>query len=442
MKSQNIGFVSTRFAGTDGVSLESAKWAEVLYDARGHISHWFAGILDRDPGTSRLVPLASFTHPDIAAINGQVFGRLHRDREVTERILDIASDLKRELERFIDGFGLDILIAENALTIPVNIPLGVALTWLVAERGFNTIAHHHDFYWERDRFRVNAVGDFLQMAFPPSLPSIQHVTINSIAQQELSHRRGQSSVLVPNVLKFNENPPKKRIYDGDYIDVDALHPIDDHAAHFREDIGVGENDVLFLQPTRVVPRKGIEHSVALLAQLGLENAHLVITHQTGDEGHEYQEIIKELAARHSVSLIFADEFITDRIDRRGVREDGRRIYTLGDAYRAADFVTYPSLYEGFGNALIEAFFYCTPVMVNRYSIYITDIEPKGFRVVEMNGVVTGSVVREVRRVLHDEQYRLQMITHNYETATRFYSYRILRRKLRSLITNFTGLDDL
>ena len=27
---RNIGFVSTRFAGTDGVSLETKKWAEVL----------------------------------------------------------------------------------------------------------------------------------------------------------------------------------------------------------------------------------------------------------------------------------------------------------------------------------------------------------------------------------------------------------------------------
>jgi hypothetical protein len=27
---KNIGFVSTRFAGTDGVTLESSKWAEIM----------------------------------------------------------------------------------------------------------------------------------------------------------------------------------------------------------------------------------------------------------------------------------------------------------------------------------------------------------------------------------------------------------------------------
>jgi hypothetical protein len=39
---KNIGFVSTRFAGNDGVSLEAAKWAEVL-EASGHRCYWFAG---------------------------------------------------------------------------------------------------------------------------------------------------------------------------------------------------------------------------------------------------------------------------------------------------------------------------------------------------------------------------------------------------------------
>ncbi len=47
-----IGFVSTRFAGTDGVSLESAKWAQLLWDHE-HVSHWYAGKLDREPGLTR-----------------------------------------------------------------------------------------------------------------------------------------------------------------------------------------------------------------------------------------------------------------------------------------------------------------------------------------------------------------------------------------------------
>ena len=43
---KNIGFVSTRFAGTDGVSLESSKWAKVFED-NGFSCFWFAGEEDR-----------------------------------------------------------------------------------------------------------------------------------------------------------------------------------------------------------------------------------------------------------------------------------------------------------------------------------------------------------------------------------------------------------
>ncbi|MBW1899047.1 MAG: glycosyltransferase family 1 protein, partial [Deltaproteobacteria bacterium] len=48
MGSKNIGFVSTRFAGVDGVTMEASKWAKVLEDS-GHHSFWFAGELDREP---------------------------------------------------------------------------------------------------------------------------------------------------------------------------------------------------------------------------------------------------------------------------------------------------------------------------------------------------------------------------------------------------------
>ena len=78
------------------------------------------------------------------------------------------------------------------LTIPLNISLGLALAETIAETEIPTIAHHHDFYWERDRFSVNAVSDYLRMAFPPNLPNIRHVVINSDALEQMALRTGIS----------------------------------------------------------------------------------------------------------------------------------------------------------------------------------------------------------------------------------------------------------
>ncbi|NQT17485.1 MAG: glycosyltransferase family 1 protein, partial [Planctomycetes bacterium] len=157
---QNIGFVSTRFAGTDGVSLESAKWAQILWDHQ-HVSYWYAGKLDRAPEISMLVPEAYFYDRDNVRINERAFGVRTRSAEITRKLYEAADHLKETLYQFVEKFSIDILIAENALCLPMHIPLGVALTHFIAETGIATIAHHHDFYWERARFSVSAVDDFL-----------------------------------------------------------------------------------------------------------------------------------------------------------------------------------------------------------------------------------------------------------------------------------------
>ncbi len=230
-------------------------------------------------------------------------------------------------------------------------------------------------------------------------------------------------MLVPNVLDFENLPPDP----------------DEYSSNFRADLGLSPDDIVFLQPTRVVPRKGIEHAINLLSALKRPECKLLVTHESGDEGDEYLNALKEMAEHNHVDV----RFVASRVGEiRTETPEGERIYSLADAYAHADIITYPSLYEGFGNALIEAFYYRKPALVNRYSIFVTDIEPKGFRVITMNGYLTRNVVEKVQRVVSDPVYRKEMVAHNYELGKRFFSYAVLRRKLRALITNVTGMDDL
>ena len=129
---------------------------------------------------------------------------------MTDQIHELRRASQEEIRAFVKQFDIDLLIVENALAIPMNIPLGLALTEFIAETGFPVIAHHHDFYWERQRFLVNCVGDYLRMAFPPDLPSIRHVVINSLAASELSLRTGISATVIPNVMDFDHPPPPPR----------------------------------------------------------------------------------------------------------------------------------------------------------------------------------------------------------------------------------------
>jgi glycosyltransferase involved in cell wall biosynthesis len=409
--------------------------------------YWFAGELDRDQERSLLVEEAHFEHDTVKWVQEKAFGRKGRKAVVTDMLHALRSLLKVRLYEFIEKFHLDVLIAQNSLTIPMHIALGLALTEVAAETEMPTIAHHHDFYWERVRFSVTAVHDYLQMAFPPNLPNIRHVVINSMAQEELALRTGISSIVIPNVLDF-ENPPqddheynsnlRPSIVIPNVLDFENP-PQDDHEynSNLRQEIGLEEGDVMILQPTRIVQRKGIEHAIELVKRLQDPRYKLVISHEAGDEGYDYADWLRDHALEDGVDL----RLIATRVaDKRSINASGERQYTIWDVYPHADFITYPSLYEGFGNAFLEAMYFRKPLLVNRYGVFVRDIEPQAFDLVVMDGFLTKKVVQAVREILENPQRRKQIVEYNYEVATRHYSYAVLRKRLNFLMGNFFGIE--
>lgn len=418
--SKNIGFISTRFWGTDGVTLEAGKWVEV-FENSGHQCFWFAGKLDRDPSKSLLVPEAHFQNNENVRIDKQVFGKKVRSPEVTELIHQMRMRLKIQLHHFIKQFDLDLLIAENVLSIPMHIPLALALTETIAETQIPTIAHHHDFTWERPRFSLNCVNEYIRMAFPPNLPCIEHVVINSTAQEELALRTGISSKIIPNVLDF-ETPP---IVNHDKVKA------------FRYSIGLKEKDIMILQPTRIVPRKGIEHAIALVKGLDDPRCKLVISHEAGDEGLEYLEWLSEYAKEQKVDMRLVETKLADPFNKT---IDDEKLFSLWDIYPSVDFVTYPSLCEGFGNALLEAIYFKKPLLINRYSTYIKDIEPLGFDLAVMDGFLTQETIQQVRQILFSAKVKKDIGNKNYELAVKNFSYSNLRKKLDFILQDILNQD--
>jgi glycosyltransferase involved in cell wall biosynthesis len=416
---RRIGFVSTRFKGTDGVSLETAKWRQVL-EKMGFDCFFFSGLSDWESDRSMVVEEAFFGHPLIREIQERCFGITTRGESLSGEIQAVRFRLKRAVYDFVDTFGIDLLITENALTIPMNIPLGLALTEFIAETGIPVIAHHHDFAWERQRFSVSCVEDYLSMAFPPRLHTINHVVINSEGRQKLSYRCGLSSIIIPNVFDFDTQPPE----------------MDDYARSMRKDLGIAGDEVLLLQPTRVVGRKGIEHAIELASRLRDKKAKLLISHQERDEGSDYYLRTMDYAALLGVDVIVRPDIIGAE---RGVTETGEKKYSLWDCYLNADFVTYPSTYEGFGNAFLEAIWFKKPILVNRYSIFQQDIEPVDFDVVVMDSYVTPETIDAVRAILESSDAVEVMTAKNFELGRRFFSFKLLEQRLHQVMMNFGQL---
>ncbi|UCD33072.1 MAG: glycosyltransferase family 4 protein [Desulfobacterales bacterium] len=417
-KKPSFGFISTRFAGLDGVSLEAKKWVDVL-TSRGCSTYFMAGELDTDPSISHKAPMAHFKHEEIVRLQDALFRKKMRTPAITKRIWEIKEELKEEIEKFQSRFGFDILVVQNALAIPVNVPLGLAISEFVIENHIPTIAHHHDFFWERERFNSEAAMDYMRAAFPPVHSNIQHVVINSLAGQDFARFTGANWTLIPNVIDFKSLPQE----------------IDDYNQDFKNEIGLDEDSLLVLQPTRVVSRKGIEIAAELVKRLEHPKATLIISHKAGDEGQDYLMRVEEFADFIDVDV----RFIDDRIGPdRGTDEKGRKIYSLWDVYLSADLVTYPSLYEGYGNAFVEAIYFKKPIAINRYSIFTADIEPKGFDVITFDGYITDAKLGEVKMLLDNPERMARMVEKNYMLGWRYLSYEMLEEKLEQLLINIYG----
>jgi glycosyltransferase involved in cell wall biosynthesis len=305
------------------------------------------------------------------------------------------------------------------------------------------LAHHHDFYWEREAYArptTAEVGASLRSCFPPVGLQVTHLVINGLAQAELS-RRGIASIVVPNVFDFDFPPAQDP-------------PREDLLAH----LGLSTREVVFLQATRIVRRKGVEIALELVARLGSSRFREALKQRVRDRGgtqsgqpvlllpnlvedQAYYDALHNLALRLGVDA----RFVSDRV--ASSRRPG--CISLWDAYRCADFATYPSLVEGWGNQFLEAIWSRLPMAVYEYPVFISDIAPVGFRYVSLGhchvqgedglvripeGVLWQAAHEAADVLSHPAKYR-DIVDRNYALGKARFSFRTLSRLLDRAVQN-------
>ena len=394
-----IGMISTRFSGLDGVTLETAKVAAALA-ADGHTFAWFAGELADSFRPGIEFPLAHFATPENQALQAAAMGWSEPIDDLVDVIEQRRDELRDALLGFAETFSPDALMIQNASAIPMQLPLGLAIADVVEQSALPSIAHHHDFAWERRRFERCAVPEIIERAFPPRLPNLAHVVINKDARDELNRRTGIEATVLPNVMDF-ANPPRQMTGDA-----------------FRENAGLSASDIVLLQPTRIIRRKGIELTLDLAARLDDPAVKVVVTHPE-DRDVAYWDELQAQALSSGVDL----RLVSGGADAR----------ILTQAYAAADLVCFPSRYEGFGNALLEGLYNRRPVFVNRYPVYVRDIAPTGVRCIETDGAVTTEAVSEAAGWLAGSPEAAAAVETNYAVGLEHFSFDTVRERLEPLL---------
>jgi glycosyltransferase involved in cell wall biosynthesis len=261
--------------------------------------------------------------------------------------------------------------------------------------------------------------------------------------------------VVPNVFDFADSASDAPAWE-----------LDDYNRDLRARMGVGENDVLILQATRIVQRKGIELAVDFVQALGSperrarlrknglydgrpfgEDDRIVLVlagYARDDVSGGYVGRLKQKIERAGIQALFIEGLVGERRQRR----DEKKIYSLWDTYVVADLVTYPSLWEGWGNQLMEALRARLPILLLEYPVYCADIKDKGFRVMSLGSKVQGwddlglaqvsseiieAAADQAVEMLTDARSREEMVAHNFQIGRQHYSLASLRSYLSPLL---------
>jgi mannosylglucosylglycerate synthase len=201
--------LSFRLGGSDGVSVEAAKWAGAL----ASLGYAVTTVAGDGPVDHLLAGLAiGATEPP--------------DRNELERALADA----------------DLVVVENLCSLPLNRPASALVAAVL--KGRPAVLHHHDLPWQRPQFAADPP--------PPDDTAWRHVTINELSRGELAGR-GIEAVTVYNAFDLGHGGDGRRGPAGERL---------------RHELGLAGDDRLVLQPTRAIPRKNVRGGIGVAAALG------------------------------------------------------------------------------------------------------------------------------------------------------------------------------
>lgn len=267
----------------------------------------------------------------------------------------------------------DLVVADNVCSLPMNQAVGEAVAQ--ALRGRPAVLRHHDLPWERPQYEHLT-------SWPPDDPAWWHVTINELARHALATRRGIAATTIYHGFAERSCPEQRTAV--------------------RRRMRVGD-EPLVVQPTRAIARKGIDIGLALTAAVG--GTYWL----TGPVEDGYQAELDALLLGGGVPVRRRLPF--------GVQMPG--------AYAAADAVTLPSSWEGFGLPLIEAALHRRPMAVGEFPV-ARELATFGFRWFDAHHPDS------LRAFLADPDPAL--LDHNEAVARAYFGLDALARRLEMLLS--------
>jgi glycosyltransferase involved in cell wall biosynthesis len=478
LASMRIGTVHTLLSFNDGVSIVINQIVDSLQTYLSAPSESFAFACGKCGGHQydQVWMDDSLWHKDdtvVYALNHYATEPPPRDLE--SRIAARVEDAEKVLAGFFEESGVDLIIAHNT-GHPVNLIYSLALNRLY-EEGRETGQRlprywmwWHDSHLERDRFLKPSklMRRYLMEGMPgPHVEGIVFINRGqwAIARTYFEHLRNRdpgivdrlekSHVVIPNTCdvpnRWPGDPdpkyfaPKLDPYNADFLEAMGIRDGLDAEGNSLEDC------LLFLQHTRVVPRKRIDHAIdfcfAMAERFRKDSQNkkvfLLISGPTGDElSEDVKELTNYLHMQRSekpgldVDIIWGESRI--RSERQVV--DGVKYYSFAEIPGIVAYYgglgTYFSEVEGFGNNLLELISLGVPPVVREYPVYLTDIAIYGFEIPSTpDGTMTPELIEMAYKILTDVDHRKAVVQKNLDVLVNNLGHNKIAENLSKLWEN-------
>ncbi|MBU2927275.1 phosphodiester glycosidase family protein [Winogradskyella psychrotolerans] len=512
-----IAFLTFYFT-IDGITVETEKYAKTFKSIYPNIPiHFIAGEIKQE--ADELIPKDAFKKviPEMEAFDAwplyQDFFQIKMERgseaynNLIGKFWKEVLVLVEKLGNYIEENDISLLYLINVCSNPGNVSLALATVLISEYLGIPVINNNHDFYWEggnreveikkkglkkgpRDFFFHNAhVGEFfsiIETVYPWESRSWMNVNINRIQQDHLINVNGHNPAnvaLLGTAVDTKMHQMSKRDIIKAFMQVSTIFAnkkdsITVHtAAHHTESkrslkpILLGHktiknfdfvnNNIVFLQPTRVISRKSIELNFKLIKRLfsydsfaekfttnpQLKLSLIVsgpIPHGQQNYYHDlkkdFTNFLKDLPKAFKSRVLLG--FLFSEFDKNDFKKKHKKPLDIEQLFDVASLILLPSQTEGRGLPIIEAAACGTPIFCRQYEpreVYDEVIgrhldESLRLNVLEFKGSkVPKKLAEKICDHVFYPQNRMVDVTHNRSVIKKRYSLEALEENMRYIL---------
>ncbi|MBA7575904.1 hypothetical protein ES708_17740 [subsurface metagenome] len=446
MKEGGIGFVTFGYS-VDGVTIEIEKYSKTYRKKMTGIPIHFIGgafkpeakkIIDAETKIFVIKEAKSFDSWPL--YKDFFFTKLERgSREYNNLILKFWKEvlvITEKLGKYIEENNIKLMYIVNICSNPGNVSFALANVLVSEIMGIPVICNNHDFYWEggnseidirekslekgpRDFFFTNShIGEFfsiIEILFPWESRSWLSVNINQSQSNHLIEINGHNPAnidLIGTAIDTEEyKNPSKRIkintyyqfekilsrYENTLISYSVKDVIENRLViksnprpilignKTKAEVNFLAENIIFLQPTRIIARKRIETGFQLINKM-LKNKEIIekfketgqlkltmlVTGPIANGQFTYfNKILKKFSELlRSIDKDFQDKiylaFLFSELDKEKFLKRFRNPVGIPELYNIASLVLLPSETEGRGLPIIEAAACGVPIFCSRY----------------------------------------------------------------------------